>query len=65
MGSREGYLACASGFSDAAIVLDRASLTFLRYLGERGRHARAITMVNELPMTSPLELVVTFAITPS
>lgn len=57
----DGYIASAPGFLDQPAVLDAASLLFRRYLGERGRHARAAFSVSQLPLNSPVELCVTFA----
>jgi len=60
----EGYVASVDQFTDQPVVLDGASATFLRLLGEQGRHARTAFSVPRLPLDSPIELAVTFAVTP-
>lgn len=58
----DGYVASADAFQGQPGVLDGASETFRRLLGERGRHARAAIPVPRLPMNAPIELVATFAV---
>lgn len=57
----KGYVTSAPDFTDQATVLNAASKLFTKYLGEKGRHARAAFSVTQLPLNSPLELTVTFA----
>lgn len=58
----DGYVTSVNGFIEQPYVLDGASKTFLRLLGDRGHHARAAIAVPQLPLYSPVELVVTFAV---
>ncbi|MEE9594359.1 MAG: RidA family protein [Candidatus Hydrothermarchaeales archaeon] len=57
-----GYVASAEGFNNQPAVVNGASDLFVEVFGERGRHARVATGVNELPMNSPIELEVIFRI---
>ena len=57
----EGYIASAPGFLEQPSVLNAASSLFKQYLGEKGRHARTVFSVDQLPLNSPVELCVTFA----
>jgi YjgF/chorismate_mutase-like, putative endoribonuclease len=61
----DGYVASADNFLVQPYVLDGASKVFCRLLGERGDHARTAFSVSRLPLDSPIELVVTFAVTRS
>lgn len=58
----EGYVASSAGFVDQPGVLDVASKIFREYLGEKGRHARTAFSVSQLPLNSPIELCVSFAV---
>lgn len=58
----EGYVASAPGFVEQPEVLDAASDVFKEHLGEKGRHARTAFSVSELPLNSPVELCVSFAV---
>jgi enamine deaminase RidA (YjgF/YER057c/UK114 family) len=58
----DGYVASADGFLRIPWVLDGASETFRRMLGDRGRHARTAFAVPRLPLDAPVELVVTFGV---
>ncbi len=58
----DGYVASAKGFLDQPAVLNGASDLFADYLGEQGEHARTAFSVSQLPLNSPIELAVTFAV---
>ncbi|KAB7614489.1 RidA family protein [Amylibacter sp. SFDW26] len=58
----DGYVASAKGFLDQPAVLNGASDLFAEYLGEQGDHARTAFSVSQLPLNSPIELAVTFAV---
>ncbi len=58
----DGYVASAKGFLDQPAVLNGASELFADYLGEQGEHARTAFSVSQLPLNSPIELAVTFAV---
>ena len=60
----EGFVASASGFTNQPEILDGASRLFTEILGELGQHSRAALSVEQLPMNAPVELVVTFALSP-
>ncbi|HUW94370.1 MAG TPA: RidA family protein [Anaerolineae bacterium] len=51
-----GYVASAPGFGMQPAVLNGASEPLVEILGERGKHARSVMGVNELPMNSPVEI---------
>jgi enamine deaminase RidA (YjgF/YER057c/UK114 family) len=57
----DGYVASADDFLQQPAVLDSASEFFVRVLGSiLGAHARTAFHATRLPITSPLELAVTF-----
>lgn len=56
-------MASADHFLEQLAVLDAASAVFLRMLGEAERRARTAFAVPRLPLDTPVELVVTFAVT--
>jgi len=58
-----GYLACVDGFTGHSAVLNGASDIFVEIFGESGRHARTNVGVASLPLRSPVELQVTYAMT--
>jgi enamine deaminase RidA (YjgF/YER057c/UK114 family) len=61
----EGYVASAPDFVDQPQLLDAASELLVAVLGDAlGAHSRAAIAVPQLPLSSPVELVVTFAIHP-
>jgi len=51
-----GYVASAPGFGMQPAVLNGASELLGELLGDRGKHARSVMGVNELPMNSPVEI---------
>jgi len=51
-----GYVASAPGFGMQPAVLNGASELLGELLGERGKHARSVVGVNELPMNLPVEI---------
>lgn len=51
-----GFVASAPGFGNQPEVLNGASELLGQVLGERGKHARSVVGVNELPMNTPLEI---------
>lgn len=55
-----GFLACAEGFTGHSLVLNGASDLFVEVFGEGGRHTRTNIGVGSLPLSSPIELQVTF-----
>jgi enamine deaminase RidA (YjgF/YER057c/UK114 family) len=65
LGRLDGYVASAPAFLDQAAVLDGASETFVRVLGDRGSHARSAVAVTHLPRDAALELVLTFSLDPA
>jgi enamine deaminase RidA (YjgF/YER057c/UK114 family) len=58
----DGYVASEVGFFDQPQVLNGASDLFVQYLGSKGDHARTAFSVMQLPLNSPIELAVTFAV---
>lgn len=59
----DGYVASADDFVDQPKVLDAASQLFIEALGlDQGRHARTAFAMTRLPLNSPIELAVTFAL---
>lgn len=58
----DGYVASAEGFERQPRVLDGASETFRRLLGDRGWHARTAFAVPRLPLNAPVELAVTIGV---
>jgi enamine deaminase RidA (YjgF/YER057c/UK114 family) len=58
----DGFVASAPDFTQQAAVLNGASDLFVQVLGERGAHARSAMGVSCLPLNTPVELVVTFAV---
>jgi enamine deaminase RidA (YjgF/YER057c/UK114 family) len=56
----DAFIASAPGFVMQPAVLDGASDTLVAVLGERGRHARTVVAVPQLPGNAPIELVVIF-----
>lgn len=57
-----GYVACLPIFADHSKVINAASDLFVAVLGDRGRHTRASVGAPSLPMQTPVELQVVFAI---
>ena len=51
-----GYVAVAPGFQDAFQVMEGASDVFVKVFGDRGRHARVVIGVAELPLNACLQL---------
>jgi enamine deaminase RidA (YjgF/YER057c/UK114 family) len=51
-----GFIASAPGFGNQPEVLNGASELLGEVLGERGKHARSVVGVNELPMNTPIEI---------
>ncbi len=56
----DGTVAAVESFSAEAEVLDGASETFLRVLGERGKHVRTAVTVSRLVKGNSVKLVATF-----
>jgi enamine deaminase RidA (YjgF/YER057c/UK114 family) len=54
----EGNVHCGPGFRDHPKVLDGASDLLNAVFGERGRHIRTALGINEMPLNSPVQLVV-------
>ena len=61
----ECYVASADGFYHQPQVLDAASELFVGYLGNKGQHTRTAVSVHQLPLNSPIGLVVSFACRPN
>jgi enamine deaminase RidA (YjgF/YER057c/UK114 family) len=57
-----GFVASAPGFGGQPGVLDGASTLLFEIFGEAGRHARSAVGVAELPLGSPVEVEVVFAL---
>jgi enamine deaminase RidA (YjgF/YER057c/UK114 family) len=55
-------VASAPGFGGQPGVLDGASTLLFEIFGEAGRHARSAVGVAELPLGSPVEVEVVFAL---
>jgi enamine deaminase RidA (YjgF/YER057c/UK114 family) len=53
-----GFVASAAGFGGQPGVIDGASDLFVSVFGDAGRHARSAIGVAELPLGSPVEVVV-------
>jgi enamine deaminase RidA (YjgF/YER057c/UK114 family) len=51
-----GFIASAPGFGSQPQVLNGASELLGEVLGERGRHARSVVGVRELPMNTCIEI---------
>lgn len=51
-----GFVASAPGFGNQPQVLNGASELLGEVLGERGKHARSVVGVYELPMNTPIEI---------
>lgn len=56
----EAYIACAPGYARLPAVADGASELFVSLLQERGRHARVLVPVLQLPGGAAIELGVVF-----
>lgn len=57
-----GFVASAPGFRAQPAVVDGASELLVSVFGEAGRHARSAVGVAELPLGSPVEVEVIFAV---
>jgi len=57
-----GYVASAPGFLDAFEVVEGASDVFVKVYGDRGRHARLVVGVSELPQNACLQLQTVFEV---
>ena len=51
-----GHVAVAPGFQDGFDVMEGASEVFVKLFGDRGRHARLVLGVAELPLNACLQL---------
>lgn len=58
----DGYIASAEGFYKQPALLDVASNLFMQVLGDKGHHARTAFSPSQLPLNSPVELCVSFAL---
>lgn len=56
-----GYLACSQDFADLSFVMNGASEVLVEIFGESGVHTRSTVGVGVLPLSSPVEIQVTFA----
>lgn len=54
----EGYVHCGPGFRQHPQVLNGASELLIAVFGEKGRHTRTALGIHEMPLDSPVELVV-------
>jgi enamine deaminase RidA (YjgF/YER057c/UK114 family) len=54
----EGYVHCGPGFRHHPQVLDGASDLLNAVFGERGRHVRSAVGIHEMPLDSPVQLIV-------
>ena len=51
-----GYVAVAPGFQDAFEAMEGASEVLVKVFGDRGRHARVVVGVSELPLNACLQV---------
>ncbi len=56
----QGFLRCASGFTELPKVLDGASDLLIELFGENGKHARTATGVSQLPFGAALQIDIVF-----
>ncbi len=56
----QGFLRCASGFTELPKVLDGASGLLIELFGENGKHARTATGVSQLPFGAALQIDIVF-----
>ncbi|MBM4072104.1 MAG: RidA family protein [Planctomycetes bacterium] len=54
----EGYVHCGPGFREHPQVLNGASDLLNAVFGERGRHTRTALGIHEMPLDSPVQLIV-------
>ena len=54
----EGFVHCGPGFREHPQVLNGASELLNAVFGDRGRHTRTAVGIHEMPMNSPVQLVV-------
>ncbi len=54
----EGFVHCGPGFRQHPQVLNGASELLNAVFGERGRHTRTAVGVHEMPLDSPVQLIV-------
>lgn len=54
----EGYVHCGPGFREHPQVLNGASDLLNAVFGERGRHTRTALGIHEMPLNSPVQLIV-------
>jgi enamine deaminase RidA (YjgF/YER057c/UK114 family) len=54
----EGFVHCGPGFRDHPQVLNGASELLNAVFGDRGRHTRTAVGVHEMPLDSPVQLIV-------
>lgn len=54
----EGYVHCGPGFRQHPQVLNGASELLLAVFGDRGKHTRTAVGVHEMPLDSPVQLIV-------
>jgi enamine deaminase RidA (YjgF/YER057c/UK114 family) len=54
----EGYVHCGPGFRQHPQVLNGASELLLAVFGDKGRHTRTAVGIHEMPLDSPVQLIV-------
>lgn len=54
----EGYVHCGPGFRQHPQVLNGASELLLAAFGDRGKHTRTAVGIHEMPLDSPVQLIV-------
>lgn len=54
----EGYVHCGPGFRQHPQVLNGASELLLAVFGDRGKHTRTAVGIHEMPLDSPVQLIV-------
>jgi enamine deaminase RidA (YjgF/YER057c/UK114 family) len=54
----EGYVHCGPGFRQHPQVLNGASELLLALFGARGKHTRTAVGIHEMPLDSPVQLIV-------
>jgi enamine deaminase RidA (YjgF/YER057c/UK114 family) len=54
----EGYVHCGPGFREHPQVLNGASELLNAVFGERGKHTRTAVGIHEMPLDSPVQIIV-------
>lgn len=54
----EGYVHCGPGFRDHPQVLNGCSELLVSVFGDKGKHTRTAVGIHEMPLDSPVQLIV-------